>query len=81
VRRACLDHVLVLGEGHLRRILREYMAYFNGTRPHQGLRQHVPNAVEASPSAEGRMPLSTRGGCIHAAPVLGGLHHAYERAA
>jgi putative transposase len=39
VRRECLDQVLVLGESHLRRILREYTAYFNGDRPHQGLRQ------------------------------------------
>jgi putative transposase len=35
VRRECLDHLLVLGEAHLRRILREYVAYFNTARPHQ----------------------------------------------
>jgi transposase InsO family protein len=37
VRRECADHVLVLGERHLRRVLREYVAYFNRDRPHQGL--------------------------------------------
>ena len=38
VRRECLDHVLVLGEAHLRRVLPEYARYFNRDRPHQGVR-------------------------------------------
>ncbi len=42
VRRECLDHVMVLGEAHLRRVLREYVAYFNQERPHQGIGQHIP---------------------------------------
>src|SRR5918997_4778 len=42
VRRECLDHVLVLGEAHLRRILTEYVGYFNRARPHQGINQQVP---------------------------------------
>jgi transposase InsO family protein len=74
VRRECLDHVLVLGEGHLRRVLREYAAYFNTARPHQGIGQTVPDArgmaSPASPSAP-----------IVSIPVLGGLHHTYRRAA
>ena len=37
VRRECLDHILVLGEGHLRRVLNEYVVYFNQARPHQGI--------------------------------------------
>ncbi len=75
VRRECLDHVLVLSEAHLRRILREYAAYFNTTRPHQGLRQRVPAA------AEGCARRITLPGSVRAVPVLGGLHHAYEPAA
>jgi transposase InsO family protein len=43
VRRECLDHLLVLGEGHLRRILREYVAFFNAARPHQRLQQRIPD--------------------------------------
>ncbi len=74
VRRECLDHVLVLGQGHLRRVLREYVAYFNSARPHQGIGQAAPSAPKpASPS----YPAAP----IVAIPVLGGLHHDYHRAA
>jgi len=72
VRRECLDHLLVLSEAHLWRILRAYVAYFNTERPHQGIGQQIP-----APSA-----VSTgNGGSIRAVPILGGLHHAYRRAA
>ncbi len=75
VRRECLDHVLVLGEAHLRRVLREYVAYFNTARPHQGLQQRVP-------AGAGRPVLRPEtGGQVQAVPVLGGLHHTYRRAA
>ena len=72
VRRECLDHLLVLGEAHLRRILREYVAYFNRDRPHQGLAQATP---EPASGATGN-----RAGPVRAVPVLGGLHHSYQRA-
>ncbi len=75
VRRECLDHVLVLGEAHLRRVLREYVTYFNQDRPHQGIQQHIPGGTTASPVREGGA------GKVRAFPVLGGLHHAYQRAA
>jgi len=73
VRRECLDRVFVLGERHLGRVLREYVAYFNHERPHQGLGQARP---EQSPAA-----LLNCTGLVSALPVLGGLHHAYRRAA
>jgi len=41
-RRACLDHLLILGEAHLRRALRAYVTYFNEQRPHQGIAQRIP---------------------------------------
>ncbi len=75
VRRECLDHLLVLGEAHLRRVLREYMAYFNHDRPHQGLAQRVPLVAEAEAT---RVATGDR---VRAIPVLGGLHHAYAAAA
>ena len=72
VRRECLDHLLVLGEAHLRRILREYTAYFNHDRPHQGLQQRIPDPPEVDSTQTGRV-------CANA--ILGGLHHTYHRAA
>jgi len=72
VRRECLDHLLVLGEAHLRRILRAYVAYFNHARPHQGLLQRPPDhPEERTPGV----------GTVQVLPVLGGLHHTYQRAA
>ena len=43
IRRECLDHVLVFGENHLRHVLREYVAYYNATRPHQSLEAQPPS--------------------------------------
>ena len=75
VRRECLDHLLILGEHHLRRVLREYVAYFNRARPHQGLGQAIPaRFLAAERHAGGR-------GRVVAFPVLGGLHHDYRRVA
>ena len=42
LRRECLDHVLILGERHLRNILAEYVRHYNGHRPHQSRRQEPP---------------------------------------
>ena len=75
VRRECLDHVLVLGEGHLRRVLREYVQYFNHDRPHQGRGQLVPSV----PGEAADHTIATGG--VRAIPVLGGLHHTYAKAA
>ncbi len=75
VRRECLDHLLILSEGHLRRALRCYVSYFNQQRPHQGIAQQVP-APEPSSQAE---PVHT--GRVEGLPILGGLHHAYRRVA
>ena len=76
VRRECLDHILVLGERHFQRVLRDYVAYFNTARPHQGLRQRIPDA-----DTEMRLPRPEPGRTVGAVPVLGGLHHMYQRVA
>lgn len=84
VRRECLDHVLILGEKHLHRVIKEYVQFYNRARPHQGIEQHIPQAV-CSPVHE--MPSATTGAGsgigpkIISLPVLGGLHHDYKRAA
>jgi len=75
VRRECLEHLFVLSEAHLRHVLREYVRYFNRDRPHQSLAQRVPEAREVVATRA-----ATRGR-VRAAPILGGLHHAYARAA
>jgi transposase InsO family protein len=74
VRRECLDHVLILNEDHLRRVLDEYVQYFGKARPHQGLGQRIPENLDQSFPA-------MRAADVVAIPVLGGLHHDYRRAA
>ena len=65
----------MLGERHLRRVLRAYVAYVNQERPHPGRRQHIPGDAAAS-------PVPTVGvGQVRAFPLLGGLHNAYRRVA
>jgi len=68
IRRECVDHFVVLGEAHLRRILRSYAGYYNEVRTHRSLDQDAPvsGAVQ-------------RTGIIDSRPILGGLHHHYVR--
>ena len=73
VRCECLDHVIILGEDHLRRVLKEYVSYFNASRPHQGIQQSIPARDHSGPVN------ST--GKIVARSILGGLHHDDRRAA
>jgi len=68
IRRDLLDHVIVMGEAHLRRLLRAYADYYNTWRTHLGLEKDTPF---------GR-PIHDRGR-ITPMPKLGGLHHAYVR--
>jgi len=77
VRRECVDHVLILGERHLRRLLAEYVAHFNGARPHQGIDQRIP--VSAAGATQHRPADAAH--AVVGAPVLGGLHHEYRWAA
>jgi putative transposase len=75
VRRECLDHFLIFQEKQLVRLLKAYAMYFNHARPHQGLGQRIPDApAHAAPPSK----LPNR---VDAVPVLGGLHHDYQRAA
>jgi transposase InsO family protein len=77
VRRECVDHVLVLGERHLGRVLAEYVAHVNQGRPHQGIGQRVPaSSATVPPPSTG---VTSRGPI--GVPILGGLHHEYRWAA
>src|ERR1035441_8066500 len=68
IRRECLDHMVVFGQAHLRRILGAYAAYYNESRIHRSLNKDAPchRAIE-------------RLGAITSYPILGGLHHQYCR--
>jgi putative transposase len=74
VRRECLDFFLILSEQHLRKIMKQYQVYFNHARPHQGINQQIPCPAEQSEAQVTR-------GQIISQPVLGGLHHDYQRQA
>ncbi len=69
VREECLDRLLIVNEAHLRRVLREYVAYYNEARPHQGIYQRCPIPIEG-----GR-----RNGGVKCRDVLGGILHDYHR--
>ena len=64
--RECLDHMLVIGELQLIRVLKGYVSYFNQARPHQGIAQQMP-APRVSPPGE------AKAGKVMAFPVLNGL--------
>src|SRR6267143_1706840 len=68
IRRECLDHVIVLGEAHLRRTLKSYAAYYNSVRTHRSLHKDAPISRPTH-----------QAGMIRSHPVLGGLHHHYVR--
>ena len=68
IRRECLDHVIVLGEAHLRRILKSYAHYYNGVRTHRSLNKDAPVSRPVQ-----------RTGVISSRAILGGLHHHYAR--
>src|SRR4030088_3116893 len=69
IRRECVDHVIVLGEAHLPRILKSYSDYYNGVRTHRSLNKDAPVSR-----------LVQRAGVIRSRAILGGLHHHYARA-
>ena len=75
LRRELLDHVIVLNQGHLEHLLREFIEYYHTARPHQGIGGNTPIAQEKPPriSAGPSKLVSIR--------VLGGLHHRHVRVA
>ena len=68
IRRECLDHFIVFGEAHLRRILRNYARYYNDIRTHRSLDKDAPVSRPVQ-----------RTGIINSYAILGGLHHHYVR--
>jgi transposase InsO family protein len=69
IRRECADHIIVLGEMHLRRVLKSYADYYNSVRTHRSLNKDAPVTRQIQ-----------RIGSIKSRAILGGLHHHYARA-
>jgi putative transposase len=72
IRRECLNHVIVLGERHPRRLLTAYLTYYHGARTHLALEKDAPTPRRVQARTEGH---------VVAFPEVGGLHHRYERRA
>ena len=72
IRRECLDHIVIVNERHLRRVLGLYVAYYHQTRTHLSLDKDCPEPRPIQPPAIGT---------VVALPQVGGLHHRYERVA
>jgi transposase InsO family protein len=70
IRRDCVDHIIVLGQAHLCRILKSYARYYNETRIHLALDKDAPVFSPGSANRRGRVSRA----------ILGGLHHHYARA-
>jgi transposase InsO family protein len=73
LRRECLDHILIHEGRHLERVVKEYTAYFNQERLHQGIEQRIPNQYGLTRSKPTR-------GQVTSKAILGGLHHSYSHA-
>jgi putative transposase len=78
LRRECLDWIIPLSEGHLRKILASWMAHYNRGRPHSSLGPGIPDPrlgdLRVKPCGQ-RLPLGHQ---VVATPILGGLHHEYS---
>ena len=72
IRRECLDHVIVLNEEHLKRILGAYFRYYHRWRTHLSLEMDAPEPRSVEPRESGE---------VVEIPEVGGLHHHYERRA
>ena len=70
-RRELLDHVIVLNESHLRRLVRDYLKYYHDDRLHDALKKETPTprVVERRPSRTAK---------VVGMPRVGGLHHRYQ---
>ena len=72
LRRELLDHVIVLGERHLLRLVRLHASYYNVDRPHMSLDGDAPVSRAVEPPSNGK---------VVALPRVGGIHHRYARRA
>jgi transposase InsO family protein len=72
IRRDLLDHVIVLNDRHLMRLLKSYLSYYHRLRTHLSLEMDCPEPRTTQPP---------EWGSVRSVPEVGGLHHHYERIA
>jgi putative transposase len=72
IRRERLNHLIIIGEDQLRRILRDYLNYYHNSRPHWSLERNSPFPREIEAPVKGK---------VISIPQVGGLHHRYRRVA
>jgi len=70
LKRECLDHTILFGERHARRVLLKYLDYYHGSRTHLGLEKDAPDGREIEPPEIGP---------VRRQPMVGGLHSRYYR--
>ncbi len=68
IRRECLDHLIIVNEAHLRRVLADYRDYYNRARTHLSLAKDTPHGRPVQPTGQ-----------VRRVPHLGGLHHSFVR--
>jgi len=76
IRRECLDWMMPFNEGHLRRVLRHWVAHYNRGRPHTSLGPGIPDAPDLAAVPSGHRIRD--GHRVVATPIPGGLHHEYR---
>lgn len=74
LRRELFDRILIIGERRLRLVLQEFLAHYNGTRPHRALHQLSPHQAETTPPA----PIDLAAYRLRRKPILGGLTSRYQ---
>jgi putative transposase len=78
IRRECLDYVIPLTSGHLRRNLREWVSHYNTGRPHRSLASSIADRTPVNEPTGSRTSRSPFLSHVIAEPILGGLRHEYR---
>ena len=78
IRRECLDFLIPLNERHLRKILKEWVAHYNQSRPHSSLGPGIPEPSRGMPAPPVSGYAILCGHRVVGIPILGGLHHEYR---
>jgi len=76
LRRECLDHMIIFTQNHLRKVVKEYIKYYNQFRPHQGIKHQIPNNKKKKSVKNPNIRTTCK---VNELFVLNGLHHHYYK--